>query len=206
MSINFKELLFVGPHPDDVEMGCGGTISKYCRCADIIYLILSPCLDDARNKAILDEARNAIVHLGLSTENMIIENLSRRTFHEQRREIRDILISVRDKYKPDMVFCPSLNDIHQDHSVAAEETLRLFRDIGVIAYENPRSSIHFEPTLYVQLSDKNVENKVKGLMCYKSQYDRYYFKPKIIQSFALMRGSQIGVEYAEAFEVLRMKA
>jgi LmbE family N-acetylglucosaminyl deacetylase len=206
MNVTFKKLLFIGPHPDDVEMGCGGTISKYCHGTDITYLILSPCLEDPRNKTILDEAKSAVGHLGLSTENMIIENLSRRTFHEQRREIRDILISIRDKHEPDMIFCPSLNDVHQDHSVTAEEALRLFRDIGVIAYENPRSSIRYEPTLYVQLSDKNVKSKIKGLMCYKSQYDRYYFKPKIIESFALMRGSQIGVEYAEAFEVLRMKA
>jgi len=206
MSITFKKLLFIGPHPDDVEMGCGGTISKYCQSTDITYLILSPCLEDPKNKTILDEARKAVGCLGLSPENMVIENLARRTFYEQRREIRDILISTRDEYKPDMVFCPSLTDIHQDHSVTAEETLRLFRDIGVIAYENPRSSIHFGPNLYIELTEENMKNKIKALMCYKSQYDRYYFKPKVIRSFILMRGSQCGVDYAEAFEVLRMKA
>ena len=206
MSITFKNLLFIGPHPDDVEMGCGGTISKYSQDTHIIYLILSPCLEDPRNKNILKEAEKAIGCLGLSKENMIVKNLPRRTFHEQRREIRDILISTRDKYKPDMVFCPSLNDIHQDHSVTAEETLRLFRNIGVIAYENPRSSIRFEPNLYVELSEEHTRNKIKALMCYKSQYDRYYFKPSVIRSFPLMRGSQCGVKYAEAFEVLRMKA
>jgi LmbE family N-acetylglucosaminyl deacetylase len=206
MDITFKRMLFVGPHPDDVEMGCGGVLSKYCGNTDIIYLILSPCLEDPRNKSILDEAKNAADHLGLSKENMIVENLSRRTFHEQRRGIREILISVKDKYNPDMVFCPSVNDIHQDHSVTAEETLRLFRNTGVLGYENPRSSIQFQPSLYVQLNGKNVKSKIDGLMCYVSQYDRYYFKPKIIRSFVLMRGSQIGVEYAEAFEVMRIKA
>lgn len=206
MSIAFKKLLFIGPHPDDVEIGCGGTISKYCHSAHITYLILSPCLEDPKNKNILNEAREAAGYLGLSTEDMIIKNLSRRTFHEQRREIRDILISTRDKYKPDVVFAPSLTDIHQDHSVTAEETLRLFRDIGVISYENPRSSIQFEPNLYVELRGENTKNKIKALMCYKSQYDRYYFKPNVIRSFALMRGSQCRVKYAEAFEVLRMKA
>jgi LmbE family N-acetylglucosaminyl deacetylase len=205
MNIMFKKLLFVGPHPDDVEMGCGGIISKYCKSAQITYLILSPCLEDPKNKDILNEARKAVGRLGLSTEALIIKDLPRRTFHDQRREIRDVLISTREKYKPDMVFCPSFKDIHQDHSVTAEETLRLFRDIGVISYEAPRSSIVFEPNLYVELSDQNMKDKIEALMCYKSQYDKYYFKPSVIQSFAHMRGSQCRATYAEAFEVLRMK-
>lgn len=205
MDIVLKRMLFVGPHPDDVEIGCGGVISKYCQSTDMLYLILSPCLEDPRNKNIINEAKNAVSHLGLSDDKMIVKNLSRRTFHEQRRGIREILISVRNEYRPDIVLCPSINDIHQDHSVTAEETLRLFRNDGVLGYENPRSSIQFHPTLYVQLDGKNLENKIKGMMCYKSQFDKYYFKPRIIRSFALMRGSQIGVDYAEAFEVLRMK-
>ena len=205
MNITFKKLLFVGPHPDDVELGCGGIISRYSKGAQMMYLILSPCLEDPKNKNILDEAREAISRLGLPTESLIIKNLLRRTFHDQRRKIREILISVREEYKPDVVFCPSIKDIHQDHSVTAEEALRLFRDIGVISYEAPRSSLVFEPNLYIELSDENLKSKIDALMRYRSQYDKYYFKASVIQSFAQMRGSQCRVKYAEAFEMLRMK-
>ncbi|NIQ05298.1 MAG: PIG-L family deacetylase [Candidatus Korarchaeota archaeon] len=205
MKIEFKKLLFVGPHPDDVELGCGGLMSKYSKSAQMTYLILSPCLEDPKNKNILDEVREAISILGLSTESLVIENLPRRTFHDQRKKIREILISVREKYKPDIAFCPSIKDVHQDHSVAAEETLRLFRDVGVISYEAPRSSLIFKPNLYVEISEENLKTKIKALMRFKSQFDRYYFKPEIIQSFSRMRGSQCKVNYAEAFEALRMK-
>lgn len=205
MRVNFKKMLFIGPHPDDVELGCGGLISKYSKGAQMTYLILSPCLEDPKNKNILEEAREAISILGLPTEGLVIENLPRRTFHDQRRKIREILISVREKHKPDIVFSPSIRDIHQDHSVAAEEILRLFRDVGVVSYEAPRSSLFFEPNLYVELSDENLKTKIDALMRYRSQYDKYYFKPDVIRSFARMRGSQCKVQYAEAFEVLRMK-
>lgn len=205
MNIVFKKLLFVGPHPDDVELGCGGVISRYSKSAQMKYLILSPCLEDPQNKNILQEAREAVNVLGLPTEGLIIKNLLRRTFNDQRRKIREILISVREKHKPDIVFCPSIKDIHQDHSVTAEETLRLFRDIGVISYEAPRSSLVFEPNLYIELSSENLKNKIDALMRYKSQYDKYYLKARVIRSFAQMRGSQCRVKYAEAFEVLRMK-
>lgn len=205
MNIVFKKLLFIGPHPDDVELGCGGIISRYSKSTKMTYLILSPCLEDPKNKYILDEAREAINLLGLPMESLIIENLPRRTFHDQRRNIREILISVREKFNPDIVFCPSIKDVHQDHSVTAEETLRLFRDIGVISYEAPRSSLLFEPNLYMGLSDKNLKTKIDALLRYKSQYDKYYFEPSVIRSFARMRGSQCRVKYAEAFEVLRIK-
>jgi LmbE family N-acetylglucosaminyl deacetylase len=205
MKIVFKKLLFIGPHPDDVELGCGGIISRYSKSTNMTYLILSPCLEDPKNKYILDEARKAINLLGLPMESLIIENLPRRTFHDQRRNIREILISVREKFNPDIVFCPSIKDVHQDHSVTAEETLRLFRDIGVISYEAPRSSLLFEPNLYMGLNDKNLKTKIDALLCYKSQYDKYYFEPSVIRSFARMRGSQCRVKYAEAFEVLRIK-
>jgi len=180
-------------------------MSKYSKSTQITYLILSPCLEDPKNKNILKEAEEAISVLGVSKGNLIIENLPRRTFHDQRRKIREILISVREKFNPDMVFCPSIKDVHQDHLVTAEETLRLFRDIGVISYEAPRSSLLFEPNLYIRLSDKNLKIKIDALLRYKSQYDKYYFEPSVIRSFARMRGSQCRVKYAEAFEVLRIK-
>jgi len=205
MNVAFKKLLFVGPHPDDVEMGCGGFIARFNKESEMAYLILSPCLEDPKNKNILNEAKEAIRFLGLSEKNLIIESLPRRTFHDQRKNIRDILIAQREKLKPDMVFCPSIRDIHQDHSVTAEETLRLFRDVCVISYEAPRSSLLFQPNLYMAMSEANLKTKIAALMRYKSQYDRYYFKPSVIRSFAQMRGSQCRVKYAEAFEVLRMR-
>jgi LmbE family N-acetylglucosaminyl deacetylase len=201
----FRKLLFVGPHPDDVELGCGGTIAKYSRSSIIKYLILSPCMEEPKNKSIISEARKAIDILGISEKDMTIKKIPRRNFHDHRSRIRQTLISVRDEFEPELVFCPSLRDIHQDHSVTAEETLRLFRDNGVISYEAPRSSLFFQPNLYVSLDDEGFSKKMKALRCYKSQFDRYYFSPDVIRSLACMRGSQARVKYAEAFEILRMK-
>jgi LmbE family N-acetylglucosaminyl deacetylase len=200
----FGKLLFIGPHPDDVELGCGGTVARYSRVSEIKYLILSPCTEEVKNKNILDEAKRAIGILGVSRENLIIEKLPRRTFHEHRKKIREILISVRDLFGPTVVFCPSLKDVHQDHSVTAEETLRLFRDNGVVSYEAPRSSLFFQPNLYIKLNDEDFSRKMRALKCYRSQFDRYYFNTEVIRSLACMRGSQARVRYAEAFEVLRM--
>jgi N-acetylglucosamine malate deacetylase 1 len=201
---DFRRPLFVGPHPDDVELGCGGVISRFSVDVEIGYLILSPCLEDPRNANILSEADEASQTLGIKRESMIVEDLPRRTFHDNRESIRRILIAARERLQPDLVFCPSLHDVHQDHQVAAEETFRLFRDTSVFAYESPRSSLDFMPNLYVTFDDEALENKIRALMSYKSQFDRYYFEPDVIRSFARMRGAQGRTKYAEAFEILRM--
>lgn len=205
MNTDFRRLLFVGPHPDDVELGCGGAIARFSQQAEIAYLILSPCLEDPRNANILAEAEAAASVLGIDRASMIVEDLPRRTFHDRREDIRRILIAARDRLEPDLVFCPSLRDVHQDHEVTAEETLRLFRDVSVVAYESPRSSLDFQPNLYLTLSEDHLETKTRALMSYKSQFDRYYFEPDIIRSFARMRGAQCRERYAEAFETMRLK-
>ena len=205
MNTDFRRLLVVGPHPDDVELGCGGTIARFSKQARIDYLILSPCLEDPRNANIIPEAEAAAGILGIDRASMIVEDLPRRTFHDKREDIRRILIAARDRLEPDLVFCPSLRDVHQDHEVTAEETLRLFRDVSVVAYESPRSSLDFQPNLYLTLDEDHLETKVRALMSYKSQFDRYYFEPDIIRSFARMRGAQCRERYAEAFEIMRLK-
>jgi LmbE family N-acetylglucosaminyl deacetylase len=204
VKIDFQRLLFVGPHPDDVELGCGGIISRFAGQAKISYLILSPCLEDPRNADILTEAAEASGILGIESEAMMVEDLPRRTFHDRREDIRRILIAARDRVRPEIVFCPSLRDIHQDHQVTSEETLRLFRDQSVLAYESPRSSLDFQPALYMSLEESHLENKIKALRSYRSQFDRFYFEPEVIRSFARMRGAQSRMAYAEAFEVLRL--
>jgi LmbE family N-acetylglucosaminyl deacetylase len=204
MKTDYQRLLFVGPHPDDVELGCGGVINRFGRDAEIAYLILSPCLEDPRNEHILSEAAEASRVLGIPQQSIIVEDLPRRTFHDRREDIRRILIAARDRLRPQMIFCPSLRDMHQDHFVTAEETLRLFRDASVVAYESPRSSLNFQPELYVTLSEEDMDIKVQALMCYRSQFDRFYFEPEVIRSFARMRGAQCRSGFAEAFEVLRL--
>jgi LmbE family N-acetylglucosaminyl deacetylase len=205
VKIDYGRVLFIGPHPDDVELGCGGTISRFGPGAEVSYLILSPCLEDPRNEKILDEAAEACSILGIAADRTIIENLPRRTFHDNREEIRRILIAARDRVRPDLVFCPSLGDIHQDHQVTAEEALRLFRDVSVLAYESPRSSLDFQPQLYAELEEGHLETKIHALRAYGSQFDRYYFEPDVIRSFARMRGAQCRATFAEAFEVLRLR-
>lgn len=206
MDTNFGNvrMLFVSAHPDDSEVGCGGTMTRNTGNAMVRHLILSLCLEDPRNKNILEEAVQANKLLGVKQDNLIVRKLPRRIFQQQRPKIREILIAVRDDYEPTIIFCPSLRDVHQDHCTTAEEALRIFRDQTMFAYESPRSTLFFQPNAYVKLSKEMLHSKIEALKCYRSQFDRYYFKADAIQAIARMRGTECRSEYAEAFEVLRL--
>ena len=201
----FKNWLFVGPHPDDVELGCGGSIAKYSKSnVNIYYLIISPAIEDPRNKNILQEMENAAEILGLKRENIFVLKYPRRVLHDFRADIRQDLIRVVKEVEPDVIFTTTPDDLHQDHSVIGEEILRLFRERSVIGYEVIRSSINFAANFYIELTEEHIDRKIRALMEYKSQLDRYYFNPEVIRSLAKMRGAQVKAPYAEAFKAMRL--
>ena len=121
------------------------------------------------------------------------------------QKIRDNLYELKMSFNPEVIFCPSLNDLHQDHRTVASCCLTIFRDTATLmTYELVRSTVYFTPTFYVSLSDDEMKAKLDVLACYKSQERRTYFKPYIFEAVAIYRGSQINHKYAEAFEILRM--
>jgi LmbE family N-acetylglucosaminyl deacetylase len=105
--------------------------------------------------------------------------------------------------KPEIIFVPSTNDIHQDHQVIAKEGLRAFKKHTILGYEEPWNNIVFESRSFVVLERRHVEKKIKALKCYESQRHRTYLTEKAIWGIAELRGTQLEGGYAEAFEVLR---
>lgn len=205
LKIEFNRLLFVAPHPDDVEFGCGGTIKKH-EGADIRCLVLAPCKEEPKNKNILTEAKLSFLRLGVSQDRLKIEDFPRRILQYKRPEIRKVLVEYRESFKPQIIFCPSLSDVHQDHATVADETFRLFRDkSAVVSYEVSRSALRFNPNFYVELDEESLQSKIESLNCYKGQTDKQYFDQDVIRALALVRGSQVGARFAEAFEILRMR-
>lgn len=198
-----KRMLLVAAHPDDIESGCGGTIVKYSDCNDIHSIVFAPCLEDPLNAGILQEFQRAMKMLGV--KKTIKHNFHRDILEQSNQRIRDILHDLKVKFDPNIVFCPSTKDLHQDHRAIANYCFTIFRDCAtLLTYELVRSTINFNPNLYITLSKEDIKQKLKVLQCYKTQYRRVYFKPSIFKGLARFRGSQINFEFAEAFEIMRM--
>jgi LmbE family N-acetylglucosaminyl deacetylase len=204
-----KKVLVLAPHTDDGEFGCGGTIAKLIENgAEVHYVAFSACeqsvLPQFPSDILITEVKEATLELGIKPENLHLLQYDVRTFNYNRQPILDDIIKLRTEIQPDLVFIPSLNDIHQDHATIANEAVRAFKFTNILCYEMPWNNFNFATTNFVILKEEHVSTKVKALKKYKSQAHRPYANEEFIRSLARTRGVQIGQHYAEVFEVIRL--
>ena len=204
----FSRVLILAPHTDDGELGCGGTIARFVEEGKEVYYaafsVAEKSVPEGFPKNILEtEVRKAMKVLGVSESNLLIYKYEVRTFSYHRQEILEDIISLRKELQPDLVFIPSPNDLHQDHKVIAEEGIRAFKKSTILGYEMPWNNISFNTISFIPLEERHIKKKIDALRCYETQRYRSYLNEDFIRGLARTRGTQIEVEYAEAFEVIR---
>lgn len=192
------KILAIAPHTDDVELGCGGTLARLIEENNQVWSVAFSTADSPKLE---QEYRDACQVIGI--QNVKVFDFPRRNFWINRQAILQHLIEMRESIKPDWVFVPSLKDIHQDHQAISREAQRAFKTINLLAYELPWNVPQFDAQQFVKLEKRHIELKLKALSKYGSQQNRHYFNEDVIMSWATYRGSQIGIEYAEVFEIIR---
>jgi N-acetylglucosamine malate deacetylase 1 len=203
-----SKVLVLAPHTDDGELGVGGTISKLVeQNIDVVYAAFSTAAASVPKGLPPDilktEVRNATKLLGIRDENLLIYNYEVRKLNYVRQEILEDLIKLREVVNPDLVFMPSLHDIHQDHTTVATEGLRAFKNKIILGYELIWNNLTFDTQCFVKLEKRHVQQKADALKAYASQSHRDYMSEDFIFSLAKTRGVQVGAPYAEAFEIIR---
>jgi len=203
-----NNILVLGPHTDDGEFGCGGTIARFVEEGKNVYYATFSCAEESVPKGlpkdILEkEVKKASTILGIKKENLLIYRYPVRRFAHYRQEILENLVELKDRIQPDLVLMPSDNDLHQDHYTIAMEGLRAFKFTSILGYEMPWNNISFTTNSFVYLKLRHIEKKLESLKCYRSQIGRKYANAEYIKGLARTRGVQISVEYAEAFDVKR---
>lgn len=206
---NVKNVLVLAPHTDDGELGAGGTISKFIENGINVYYAAFSTAEKSvpigfEKDILKTEVKNATKKLGIKEENLFIYDYEVRKLNYVRQEILEDLIALRNRLEIDLVLMPSLNDIHQDHTTIAQEGLRAFKTKTILGYELIWNNLSFDTTSFVKLEKKHIQSKVDSLKEYKSQNGRDYMSEEFIFSLAKSRGVQIGAEYAESFEVIRL--
>ncbi len=206
---NIENILVLAPHTDDGELGLGGTINHFINEGkNVVYAAFSTAeqsVPEGFPKDILKtEVKEATLKLGIKEENLWIFNYEVRKLNYVRQEILEKLIKIRNERVFDIVFIPSLNDIHQDHTTIAQEGLRAFKNTTLLGYELIWNNLTFNTQCFIKLKKENIQAKANALKMYGSQGARDYLSEEFIFSLAKARGVQVGCEYAEAFEVVRL--
>ena len=204
----WRRVLVLAPHTDDGEFGCGGTMARLVEeGAEVRYVAFSIATrslpDGFAPDTLRHEVGEATAELGIPAERLTVHDFDVRTFPEHRQEILELLIELWNSYEPDVVFQPSLNDIHQDHHAIAAEGLRAFKRTTILGYEIPWNNFDFAYQAYVSLERPHIERKAAALACYASQQHRRYANPEYVWNLARTHGINVNREYAEVFQVYR---
>ncbi|MFX1282157.1 MAG: PIG-L deacetylase family protein [Promethearchaeota archaeon] len=205
-----ERILVLAPHTDDGELSMGGSIVKFIEQQKDLYLAafssvrasLPPGVPD---DTLVKEIKAAAKVLNIPQDHIILYDYTVRKFSYNRQEILEDLVKLRREVEPDIIFLPSPNDLHQDHTTISQEGIRAFKTDSILGYELPWNNIYFQTQCFSVLQEKHVQKKIEALLCYKSQKHRGYVNPEFIRGLAIARGVQIKAQYAEAFEVIRWK-
>jgi len=198
-----KKILVISPHPDDGEIGCGASICRFVReGAEVTHLLLSLSehlvSEGFTSSDRWEEFKSSNNILGSRGFRLKDYRPIHRHFSEFRQALLDGMVGLG---KFDMVIIPSPNDLHQDHQVTAQEALRAFKHSTVLAYEEPYAKININ--YFIEVQEEDLNRKGLALDEYKSIPPKPYLYIENLKSLARYRGMQVGVRYAEGFELIK---
>ena len=205
-----SRVLVVAPHVDD-ETHCGGTIKKLSKLGcEIAYVSFSYCAESLPDgftcAGIVAENNAALDWLGVAEELRFNRDFPVRRFGDNRQEILENLIRLRDGFEPTVVISPASGDSHQDHRVVFDECERAFRrNVTLVGYLHPLNMRSMQPNLLVRIEDDEWEAKRQAWHAYVSQRSKHSpFNDAWINTLGKMWSLYgMGVSgHAEAFECI----
>jgi LmbE family N-acetylglucosaminyl deacetylase len=195
-------LLAIGAHPDDIEIGCCGTILKLLE-EDALSAIGWVVLSGKGERA--DEARASAeaVLSGVEEKRLMLRDFRDGFFPYDGGDIKEFFESLKSEFSPDIVLTHQRADLHQDHRVACELTWNTFRDHLILEYEVPKyDGDTGSPNLFVPLGEDLRRRKIDHLMThFATQRPKRWFKEDLFSGLLRLRGMECNspTSFAEAF-------
>ncbi len=193
-------VLAIGAHPDDVEIGCGGSLLRHKANGDRICILIT---SNGEHGGVASQRLDEITKVATQLEaKLIVGNLPDTQISEGRETI-SLIKRVIDDFNPTVIYTHSPNDGHQDHRSVHRATLVAARNIPTVyCYQSPSATIDFRPSLFIDISD-HISEKVKLISIYESQMNRAYLHEDMIRSTAKYWGRFCNFKQIEALEVIR---
>jgi LmbE family N-acetylglucosaminyl deacetylase len=180
-------VLCLGAHPDDIEIGCAGTLERLRRRGAAIHLaVFSGNPIRAR-----EAARSARMLLGASrSSRLVLHGFRDGFFPAQFAEIKEVCEELAARIKPDVVFTHHRDDRHQDHRLLSDVAWNTFRHHLVLEYEVPKWDGDLgQPNIYVPLSGPQAERKIRILTrAFASQAAKPWFDARTFRGVMRLRG------------------
>ena len=200
-------ILCVGAHCDDVDIGCGGTLLALLerhRSADVTWAVFSA--EGERERELRRSGRRFLRRARVSR---VVTHGYRDGFMPAHfAAIKQDFESLKALPPPDVIFTHRRDDRHQDHRLLAELTWNTFRRHLILEYEVAKYEGDLTtPSAYVGLTPAIVERKIRILLeCYRSQRRKHWFTADTFRGLMRLRGIESGAEsgWAEGFHASKL--
>ena len=199
------EILAIGAHPDDVELGCGGFLLSAARSGHSVYIYTATRGaaggDPGQRSA---EAQRSAQFIGAKA--LWLDDLADSRLEENLDLISRIESRI-DLVNPDVILTHFSNDVHHDHRTIARATMEAGRfDSNILAYEIPLTR-GFDPKVYFDVSEV-IDDKVELVKMYASQSQKFYLRADAIKGLAQFRALQSRFQgptkFVESFDALKL--
>lgn len=194
------EVLCIGAHPDDIEIGCGGTLLAMAAERDVRANMLLMTGTEERQAESRTAAENFLKGHEVSVHNA---HLPDGRLPAVWASVKEEMESFARRCSPDIVLAPRRDDAHQDHRLVAELVTTVWRDHLVLRYEIPKWDGDTGPvTHYVPVAEEQARRKVALLHeCYPSQVGRDWWDDDLFLGLMRLRGAECRTRFAEGFVV-----
>lgn len=200
------KMLAIGAHPDDIEIGCAGTLLKYVNSGhDLYFLVMTP--GDMGGDGQVRKEEQAMSAEIMKAKDLIWGGYKDTRLITNMNKMVSAIEVLLKKIKPAFVFVNYGDDTHQDHRALSKAAVSATRYTkNVLFYEVPTTQ-NFSPSVFVDIKD-TMDDKIASLLAHKSQVMKTNIEElsitDIAKSTAVFRGIQGRVVLAEGFIPLRL--
>ncbi|MDN5852079.1 MAG: PIG-L family deacetylase [Actinomycetia bacterium] len=190
------DILCLGAHPDDIEIGCGGTLLELAQRPETT--VSGVVLTGQANRRQEAEAALPRFYPGSAVQVLGLRD-GRLPAHWG--EVKDALEQLATQHRPGLIFAPRVDDAHQDHRLIGRLASTTWRDTLILHYEIPKwDGDLVTPTHYVPVGADNASRKVELLnKSYPSQVGRDWWDDELYLGLMRVRGTECRSKYAEGF-------
>lgn len=226
-----KKIMIVVAHPDDELLGLGATMHKWIIEKRILthVIILGEGItsrSDVRDIDIWkDELKKHHQNIKQACEEIGYHSVHTYNFSDNRFDSHEFLdiVKIVEKEKiefsPDIIFTHHSGDLNIDHRLTFQAVITATRPMEkekvktIVTFETPSGTEwqasndpdKFSPNMYVEVTKADIDAKIKGMESYEFERREYPHprSPEALELLSRMRGVQVGVNYAEAFQIIR---
>ncbi len=198
-----RNILCLGAHADDIEIGCGGTLLRLL--AEQPNVVVHWIVFSGSAVRVEEATASATQYLGAAAaaKQVKIHDFPDTCFPYAGIEIKRVFSNLGATVSPDLIFTHRREDMHQDHRTLADLTWCAFRNHHILEYEIPKYEGDLgSPNLYVPLDKDVAQRKVSMLLdAFKSQHEKPWFSKETFYALMHLRGLECNSpsKLAEAF-------